>query len=393
MRLLRDASDVLDYLHGRAPPVIHRDLKPSNVIRRPDGSFAFVDFGAVRDKLRPEGGSTIVGTFGYMAPEQFQGRALPASDVYAIGGDGARRCSRDASPRSLPHKGLAIDVRAALGDRGGGALARGAGADARSRPGPAAGADRAGARGPRATAAAARRSDRRPSDGQLRERDRRSPEGAGGGVRRAGLRIRGSRGRRAVPARTAGGEPRRDGTAGRASSARRPTGRCCARRARPSSAPAGARGRNRGARRGRGRGDRTRRTHRPPWPVALLLSLLFAAGNGGRGARHAGRGAGDPAPPVAPFFATRGLTAAAEAVREAGEDAIDGMARSRQWSLGPGPNPRRRRTPRRPRTPRPTGVRVAHDAAKVRVESGEAGESSDDAVEVDDEATARSARR
>ncbi|HEY5147383.1 MAG TPA: protein kinase, partial [Polyangiaceae bacterium] len=50
VRLLRDAADALDYLHRRAPPVIHRDLKPGNVIRRPDGSFAFVDFGAVRDK-------------------------------------------------------------------------------------------------------------------------------------------------------------------------------------------------------------------------------------------------------------------------------------------------------------------------------------------------------
>src|SRR5579872_1858629 len=33
VRLLRDASEVLDYLHGRSPPVIHRDLKPGNVIR------------------------------------------------------------------------------------------------------------------------------------------------------------------------------------------------------------------------------------------------------------------------------------------------------------------------------------------------------------------------
>ena len=63
VRFFRDAAQILSYLHGRAPPVIHRDLKPNNVIRRPDGSFAFVDFGAVRDRLRPEGGSTIVGTF------------------------------------------------------------------------------------------------------------------------------------------------------------------------------------------------------------------------------------------------------------------------------------------------------------------------------------------
>ncbi|MGD0525686.1 MAG: serine/threonine-protein kinase [Polyangiaceae bacterium] len=115
-RLLADASDVLDYLHGRSPPVIHRDLKPGNVLRRPDGSFAFVDFGAVRDKLRPEGGSTVVGTFGYMAPEQFQGRALPGSDVYALGAT-AMTMLTGREPEELPHRGLAIDVRAALGRR------------------------------------------------------------------------------------------------------------------------------------------------------------------------------------------------------------------------------------------------------------------------------------
>jgi hypothetical protein len=113
VRLLRDASDVLDYLHGRSPPVIHRDLKPGNVLRRPDGSFAFVDFGAVRDKLRPEGGSTVVGTFGYMAPEQFQGRALPGSDVYAIGATAVAMLT-GREPEDLPHRGLALDVRAAL---------------------------------------------------------------------------------------------------------------------------------------------------------------------------------------------------------------------------------------------------------------------------------------
>ncbi len=115
-RLLRDSADVLAYLHGGSPPVIHRDLKPGNVIRRPDGSFAFVDFGAVRDKLRPEGGSTVVGTFGFMAPEQFQGRALPASDVYAIGATAVAMLT-GREPEELPHKGLALDVRAALAGR------------------------------------------------------------------------------------------------------------------------------------------------------------------------------------------------------------------------------------------------------------------------------------
>jgi hypothetical protein len=112
-RLLRDAAAALDYLHGRTPPIIHRDLKPSNVLRRPDGSFAFIDFGAVRDKLKPEGGSTVVGTFGYMAPEQFQGRAMAASDVYGIGAT-ALAMLTGREPEELPHRGLAVDVEAAL---------------------------------------------------------------------------------------------------------------------------------------------------------------------------------------------------------------------------------------------------------------------------------------
>jgi tRNA A-37 threonylcarbamoyl transferase component Bud32 len=108
---LRDAAAILDYLHGRAPPLVHRDIKPSNVIRRPDGRFVLIDFGAVRDKMKPEGGSTVVGTFGYMAPEQFQGRAMPASDVYAVGAT-ALVMLTGREPEDLPHKGLAIDVAA-----------------------------------------------------------------------------------------------------------------------------------------------------------------------------------------------------------------------------------------------------------------------------------------
>ena len=113
-RFLADADSVLGYLHSRVPPIIHRDIKPGNVIRRQDGSFAFVDFGSVRDQLKPEGGSTVVGTFGYMAPEQFQGRALPCSDVYAVGAT-ALAMVTGREPEDLPHRGLSIDVRAALG--------------------------------------------------------------------------------------------------------------------------------------------------------------------------------------------------------------------------------------------------------------------------------------
>src|SRR5450432_1672047 len=113
-RCLSDADAVLSYLHARVPPIIHRDIKPGNVIRRADGSFAFVDFGSVREQLKPEGGSTVVGTFGYMAPEQFQGRALPGSDVYAVAAT-ALSLATGREPEDLPHRGLAIDVPAALG--------------------------------------------------------------------------------------------------------------------------------------------------------------------------------------------------------------------------------------------------------------------------------------
>jgi tRNA A-37 threonylcarbamoyl transferase component Bud32 len=113
-RFLADAGGVLRYLHSRVPPIIHRDIKPGNVIRRADGSYAFVDFGSVRDQLKPEGGSTVVGTFGYMAPEQFQGRALPGSDVYAVAAT-ALSLVTGREPEDLPHRGLAIDVPAALG--------------------------------------------------------------------------------------------------------------------------------------------------------------------------------------------------------------------------------------------------------------------------------------
>jgi len=114
-RFLADADAALTYLHSRVPPIIHRDIKPGNVILRKDGSYAFVDFGSVRDQLKPEGGSTVVGTFGYMAPEQFQGRALKASDVYAVGAT-ALSLVTGREPEDLPHRGLGIDVRAALGN-------------------------------------------------------------------------------------------------------------------------------------------------------------------------------------------------------------------------------------------------------------------------------------
>jgi serine/threonine protein kinase len=77
---------ILEYLHGRKPPVLHRDIKPANIIRRPDGTLVLVDFGSARESVRGSTvGSTLVGTFGYMPLEQLGGTVSVTSDLYALG--------------------------------------------------------------------------------------------------------------------------------------------------------------------------------------------------------------------------------------------------------------------------------------------------------------------
>lgn len=101
--------EVLDYLHTRTPPLVHRDLKPSNIIRAPDGKIALVDFGGVLDGARQQGGSTVVGTFGYMAPEQLHGEVTPATDLYALGAT-LVALAGGIEPEDVPRKGLRMDL-------------------------------------------------------------------------------------------------------------------------------------------------------------------------------------------------------------------------------------------------------------------------------------------
>nr|WP_290228321.1 serine/threonine-protein kinase [Trichocoleus desertorum] len=105
--------EVLSYLHSLTPPVIHRDIKPQNIIRRSDGQIFLVDFGAVQDTYRDTltQGSTVVGTYGYMAPEQFRGKAVPATDLYGLGGTLLFLLTHQ-SPADLPQRRLKIDIRA-----------------------------------------------------------------------------------------------------------------------------------------------------------------------------------------------------------------------------------------------------------------------------------------
>ncbi len=75
----------LEYIHSHNPPIIHRDIKPANILW--DGIEAkLVDLGSALDKKHDSlGGSTIAGTRGYMAPEQWIGSAAPQSDIYSLG--------------------------------------------------------------------------------------------------------------------------------------------------------------------------------------------------------------------------------------------------------------------------------------------------------------------
>jgi serine/threonine protein kinase len=113
--------DILDYLHTRNPPVIHRDIKPANLIRDAGGRVALVDFGGVRNVLREDGGSTVIGTFGYMAPEQLHGQATPATDIYGLGAT-IVALAGGVEPESVPRRGLRMDLRKHLAGRDPGLL-------------------------------------------------------------------------------------------------------------------------------------------------------------------------------------------------------------------------------------------------------------------------------
>ncbi len=116
--ITRRVLDVLDYLHRRDPPVVHRDLKPANLVRDAKGNVAVVDFGGVRDALREGGGSTVIGTFGYMAPEQLHGDATPATDIYGLGAT-IVALAGGVEPEAVPRKGLRMDLKAHLRGRDG----------------------------------------------------------------------------------------------------------------------------------------------------------------------------------------------------------------------------------------------------------------------------------
>ncbi|MBF2000519.1 MAG: serine/threonine protein kinase [Synechococcales cyanobacterium M58_A2018_015] len=114
--------DILKYLHSRQPPVIHRDIKPSNILLgnrsgNSPGQVYLVDFGSVQTVV--QGGTvTIVGTYGYMPPEQFGGQTTPASDLYSLGATLIYLLTR-VHPADLPRRRgqIQFDAKSQVSDR------------------------------------------------------------------------------------------------------------------------------------------------------------------------------------------------------------------------------------------------------------------------------------
>jgi len=87
VNLLLPIAQALDHAHKRG--LIHRDVKPGNIIFDEKGNPMLSDFGIARlienYDTSITGTGIGIGTPEYMAPEQWQGKAAPQSDIYSLG--------------------------------------------------------------------------------------------------------------------------------------------------------------------------------------------------------------------------------------------------------------------------------------------------------------------
>lgn len=114
-QIAASALEILHYLHNHQPPIVHRDIKPSNLLLSTDAEaiatqVCLVDFGSVKSLTSSEATTfSIVGTEGYMPPEQVGRRAIVASDLYGLGMTLVAGMT-GKEPHDLPRQGFQLDI-------------------------------------------------------------------------------------------------------------------------------------------------------------------------------------------------------------------------------------------------------------------------------------------
>ncbi len=86
-QILIDAAMGLHAIHQAG--IVHRDVKPANLFLRGNGTSTVGDFGIAFDTIQENDDGRMAGTPSFMAPEQWQGKALGRhTDIYALGATG-----------------------------------------------------------------------------------------------------------------------------------------------------------------------------------------------------------------------------------------------------------------------------------------------------------------
>ena len=86
LQLMDKILQAVGYVHSVG--CIHRDIKPSNIMLKPDGNVCIIDFGIAKDARTSTGHTVgrIIGTDGYMSPEQAAGLNIDKrTDIYSLG--------------------------------------------------------------------------------------------------------------------------------------------------------------------------------------------------------------------------------------------------------------------------------------------------------------------
>ena len=93
IEIVSELLNVVNFVHQKN--IVHRDIKPSNIIRYcKNNKLVLIDFGAVMEFNGETLIGTIIGTPGYIAPEQSVGRTGFYSDLYAVGVIGIQALTR-----------------------------------------------------------------------------------------------------------------------------------------------------------------------------------------------------------------------------------------------------------------------------------------------------------